>query len=87
MRQLLLSLLCLSLIYGTGWGGEKFDLRNEKDRVSYSLGYQMWGNFKRQGLDLNAEAIVRGVEDAQSGTEQNLVAARRFLQRTQISRE
>lgn len=44
-------------------------LADEKDKVSYSVGYQVGGDFKRQGQELSAEAMVRGVQDAVSGAQ------------------
>lgn len=38
-------------------------------RISYSLGYQIGGDFKRQGVEMNAEAVVMGIEDAMSGAD------------------
>ncbi len=44
------------------------ELRSETDKTSYALGYQIGGDFLRQRLDLNEEALVRGIEDAMQGT-------------------
>lgn len=44
-------------------------LDNDTARLNYSLGYQVGGDFKRQGVETNAEAVVKGIEDALSGTE------------------
>ena len=48
---------------------EEMKLEDETARISYSLGYQIGGDFKRQGTDMNAEAVVKGIEDAISGAE------------------
>jgi len=48
---------------------EGIKLDNETARINYSLGYQIGGDFKRQGVEMNAEAIVRGIQDALSGAE------------------
>lgn len=48
---------------------EDMKLEDETARISYSLGYQIGGDFKRQGTDMNAEAVVKGIEDAISGAE------------------
>jgi FKBP-type peptidyl-prolyl cis-trans isomerase FklB len=45
------------------------DLDSETGRINYSVGYQIGGDFKRQGVELDAAAIVRGIEDALSGGE------------------
>jgi len=46
---------------------EALDLKDETARINYSLGYQIGGDFKRQGVDMNAEAVVQGIRDALSG--------------------
>jgi len=38
-----------------------------EEKVSYSLGYQIGGDFKRQGQAIDAKAMVRGVQDALAG--------------------
>ena len=48
-------------------GGMKLD--DETARINYSLGYQIGGDFKRQNIEMNAEAVVKGIEDALSGAE------------------
>jgi FKBP-type peptidyl-prolyl cis-trans isomerase FklB len=42
---------------------------SETDKVSYSVGYQMGGDFKRQGQEINPGMVVRGAQDALSGAE------------------
>lgn len=42
-------------------------IKDEKDRVSYSIGHQIGGDFKKQGIELNSGVFVRGIEDALSG--------------------
>lgn len=44
-------------------------LDDRSARISYSLGYQIGGDFKRQGVEMDADAVVKGIEDALSGTE------------------
>ena len=46
---------------------EALDLENETTRINYSLGYQIGGDFKRQGVELDPEAVVQGIRDALSG--------------------
>jgi FKBP-type peptidyl-prolyl cis-trans isomerase FklB len=42
---------------------------SEKQKLSYSIGYQVGGDFRRQSLELDPELVVRGVRDAQVGAE------------------
>ena len=67
-RILFMSVLAVCLT-GVCLAGEKPELKNENDRVSYSVGYQIGGDFKRQGVELNPETLVKGIQDARSGAE------------------
>ena len=53
---------------------EAFNLEEETNRINYSLGYQIGGDFKRQGLEMNAQAVVQGIHDALSGAKPQLSA-------------
>jgi FKBP-type peptidyl-prolyl cis-trans isomerase FklB len=48
---------------------EALNLDNETARINYSLGYQIGGDLKRQGIESNSMAIVKGIEDAIAGAE------------------
>jgi len=42
-------------------------LKDLKDKASYSIGLNIGTNFKRQNVELNADALLAGVKDAISG--------------------
>ena len=65
--------LTLFLSHGGLYAEETTQLAGESDRISYSLGYQIGNDFKSQGLDLDAKALVRGFNDASAGVEPILV--------------
>lgn len=48
---------------------EKAELKSEKDKVSYSIGLDIGATFKKQGMDINTEALKAGINDAVSGKE------------------
>lgn len=52
----------------------KPDLKNSTDRASYSIGYEMGQNFKRQDADVNPAVLARGLADAISGTKDTLMS-------------
>jgi len=54
----------LSIATAVSHALEPIEVASERDQISYSLGYQIGGDFKRQGLDINADAVVRGINDA-----------------------
>lgn len=47
--------------------GEKLVLKDQKDKVSYSMGINIGSNLKRQSVDINPDALIQGVKDALSG--------------------
>lgn len=47
-------------------------LKDEKDRISYSIGHQIGGDFKQQGIELNPDVFVKGVRDALTGAQSAL---------------
>jgi FKBP-type peptidyl-prolyl cis-trans isomerase FklB len=64
MKRVFMAIICLGFFAGTAVAAEEFKFTNENDKTSYSVGYQIGGDFKRQGVQLNPEALVRGVKDA-----------------------
>jgi FKBP-type peptidyl-prolyl cis-trans isomerase FklB len=44
-------------------------LEDATARTSYSLGYQMGQDLKRQGMSLDRPAVIRGLKDGQAGAE------------------
>ncbi len=55
-----------ALIAGNVLSAEADDvkLNDNTKRMSYSLGYQIGGDFRRQGVEMDAAAVLRGIEDA-----------------------
>jgi len=48
---------------GQGYAETSPAVSSETDRISYSLGYQIGGDFKRQAIKLDPETVVRGILD------------------------
>lgn len=42
-------------------------LKDEKDKVSYSIGLDIGNTFKKQNMDINPEILMSGLKDALSG--------------------
>lgn len=42
-------------------------LKDERDKVSYSIGLDIGNTFKKQGMDINPEALMSGLKDATTG--------------------
>jgi FKBP-type peptidyl-prolyl cis-trans isomerase FklB len=69
MRKILMVGSGLILLPGPSWAAEATDLEGEKQKLSYSVGYQVGGDFTRQGLSIDPELVVQGVRDALEGSE------------------
>jgi FKBP-type peptidyl-prolyl cis-trans isomerase FklB len=67
MRFLTILVVCSSLIGALCIAEELPDIGNEKAKVNYSVGYQIGKDFKHQGVKINPEALVKGIQDALSG--------------------
>ena len=67
MRFILTIVVVIGLMITPCLAEELSDLSNEKARVNYSVGYQIGDDFKRQGVEINPEALVKGIQDALSG--------------------
>jgi len=50
----------------------KADLKTEDDKVSYSLGFSMGSNFKKDDLKMNLEMFQKGMKDGFTGGKQIL---------------
>lgn len=67
MKTLLTAILSIMLIAGHADAGDKTALKNEKDKVSYSIGTQIGNNFKNQSMDVDVDLLAKGIKDALSG--------------------
>lgn len=54
---------------GLALAADALQLDAPDKRIGYSLGYQIGGDFKRQGVAIDSQAVIRGMEDALSGTQ------------------
>jgi FKBP-type peptidyl-prolyl cis-trans isomerase FklB len=64
MKYSILTLSLFGLIHGTCLAE---DAISEKDKVNYSLGYELGKDLKREELELSPEILLQGVKDAIEG--------------------
>lgn len=67
MKQLLPLMIVLFAPFSLA--AEPPDLSSDEAKINYSVGYQIGGDFKLQGLDVQPEMLIKGIQDALSGTE------------------
>ena len=71
MQRFIIIIALLSLA-SIGFGEDKPQLKDLKDKVSYGVGLDVGTNFKKQGQDLNPEAVLAGLKDGLSGKQSAL---------------
>ncbi len=69
MKRARLIAVGLVLLAGVCTAGDKIELETENDRVNYSIGYKIVGDFIHQVVEINPQVLVQGIEDALKGTE------------------
>lgn len=55
------------------YAGEKLILKDNKDKVSYSMGVRVGSSLKKESIEINQNAFIQGFKDALSG-EQRLMS-------------
>jgi len=69
-------ILCSALLLATACnpsqGGGPVSLESDDAKVSYSIGYQIGGDFERQGVPLDDQALLAGIRDAVAGADAKL---------------
>ncbi len=78
MTRFLLPIAFVILLFGTSFAQEKpTQLKDQKDKVSYSIGLDIGNTFKKQKMDINADVLAAGMKDA-------LTAAKPLMSEEQI---
>jgi FKBP-type peptidyl-prolyl cis-trans isomerase FklB len=67
MARVLAVLTSLALVPVVTFAGERFSPKDDQDILSYSIGYQVGGDFRRQGIEIDPASLLRGVLDALAG--------------------
>ena len=69
MKYLLTVILSIGLLFSVCHAQQKLELKDQKDKESYSLGYQFGQSLKSQGVDINLDIFTSGTRDAFGGKE------------------
>ena len=59
-------------IASLGLAQDKPELKDQKDKASYSIGYDIGDTFKKQKIDLNVDAMVVGLKEALAGKDASI---------------
>ena len=76
MKRLIICLgaVCIASI---GLAQDKAQLKDQKDKASYSIGYDIGETFKKQNVELNPDVLFGGLKDALAGKEASLTKEER----------
>jgi FKBP-type peptidyl-prolyl cis-trans isomerase FklB len=74
VKQLLAAILSVGFFFGVCQAADKVDLKDQKDKESYSLGYQFGETLKMQGIDLNLDVYISALRDALGDKEPQMSA-------------
>jgi len=69
MKYFLVTILSIGFLFSLCSAGEKLELKDQKDKESYSLGYQFGQSLKLQGVDIDLDVYGSGIRDALGGKE------------------
>ncbi len=72
MEYVVATILTVGLLFSICSAGEKIELKEQKDKESYSLGYQFGQSVELQGIDLNFEGYTSRIRDALGGIESQM---------------
>ena len=67
MKYFLITLLSVAFLSSACYADEELNLKDQKDKESYSLGYQFGQNLKSQGVEINLGIYTSGIRDALGG--------------------
>lgn len=67
MKSAWMAVLAVLVIAGSVVAEEPASLKSQKDKISYIIGLDIGGNFKRQGADVDLDILIKGIKDALSG--------------------
>ena len=67
MRYVFVTLLSIGFLFNICYAAEKLELKDQKDKESYSLGYQFGQSLKAQGVDVNLDVYISGIKDFLDG--------------------
>lgn len=69
MKRMVIIVLGAVLLDNMAWAIDAPELTSEMDKINYSVGYQIGGDFKKQGVELAPDQLVRGIKAALEETQ------------------
>ncbi len=66
MKLRVITLVCASLLGSHVYGADNQPLTTEQDKISYAIGVDIGSNFKNQGIEINSNLLMQGLQEAMS---------------------
>ncbi|MEW5743929.1 MAG: FKBP-type peptidyl-prolyl cis-trans isomerase [Nitrospirota bacterium] len=63
MKRLITAVVAVGLMASQACAEEKTVLKDQKDKVSYSIGLDIGKSFKKQSIEVNSDLLFRGIKD------------------------
>jgi FKBP-type peptidyl-prolyl cis-trans isomerase FklB len=82
MKYVLTTILSIGFSFNLCFAGEKVELKGQKDKESYSLGYQFGQSMKAQKVDINLDVYASGIRDGLGGAKP--VLSQEEIQKTTV---
>ena len=67
MRSALAILVSIFLLSGQGWAAEGIALKNDKDKLSYTMGVDIGKYMQQQAMDVDPDMFAKGLKDVMTG--------------------
>jgi len=67
MKKVAMCVVCLTLLAAPALSGEKkIELKTPKEKLSYSIGFDIGTSIKRNGVDVDVNIVTKAIKDVLS---------------------
>ena len=66
-RRLAMALCAAVALSGAAYAEDAPELKNDKEKISYSIGMDIGGNLKRQSIEVDPDSLTKGLKDSYGG--------------------
>ncbi len=64
MEKMIFAVLAILFLASPAWAVDDPQIKDDSDKLNYSIGYQIGGDFVNQGIELRPDMIVEGIRTA-----------------------
>lgn len=66
-KKVVMAVPALGLLSGVCLAEQALELKDDTDKINYSVGYRLGSDFQRQEVEVRRDVLLKGMEDALSG--------------------